>query len=237
MRRKKDPRLDDMEGIAQRLRCERPQATPLELDRIRASAIARARAVAAPTRVGARRLAVAGVTLGVLAASTGGVLAAGGGSPSPGNAAVAQYGNNCNANNTGDHNSYNCNENSFNTTNVTNITNNTVNNYGSSNVTNNYTTVTSPSPSSGVLGTSASKPTTSDRKIKIHVDVPRGAKVSRVTVKVNGKRLKTVRGKRASGNVELENLPCGNGTTTVVVTVTLTDGKTVSARHTYHLCT
>jgi hypothetical protein len=67
--------------------------------------------------------------------------------------------------------------------------------------------------------------------------VPSGAKVSRVLVKVNGKRLKAVKGRKASGDIELSNLPCSTGATKVVVTITLSDGKTVSASHTYHLCT
>ncbi|HYB24738.1 MAG TPA: hypothetical protein VED41_13130, partial [Solirubrobacteraceae bacterium] len=136
--------------------------------------------------------------------------------------------------NSGNNNSDNCNENSFNTTTINNTT--TVNNYGGSSVVNNYTTVTAPAPAAGVLGTSTKKATTSLRRIKIHVDVPRGARIRRVTVKVDGRRLKSVSGKRASANVELVDLPCGKGATTVVVTVTLSDGQKVSSRHTYHLC-
>jgi tripartite-type tricarboxylate transporter receptor subunit TctC len=55
-------------------------------------------------------------------------------------------------------------------------------------------------------------------------------------VKVNGRRLKVIKGRKASANVVLENLPCGKGATTIEVTVTLADGKTVTARHSYHLC-
>ncbi len=243
MRRKHDAREDQMEGIAQRLRGERPEASPLDLDRMKTAALSRAKAATAGSRVGARRLAVAGLTTGLLLATTGGVLAGEGGGPPPGNAAVAQYGNDCDVNNgngagngnsgvnsgsndNGDNNG-NCNENSFNTT--------TINNYGTASVTNNYTTITGP-PASDVLASTTDKPATSSRRIKIHIHVPRGAKIARVTVKVNGKRLKTVRGRKASSTVELTNLPCGKGATTVVVTVTLSDGKTVSSRHEYHLC-
>ena len=244
MRRKHDARRDDVEGIAQRLRSERPEASPLELDRIKSSVMARAKA-ATGSRVGARRLAVVGLTAGLMLATTGGVLAGQGGDHSSGNAAIAQYGNNCdvgNGNGTGNgnggngnsngNNNDNCNENSFNNT-TTNVTNNNTTNIGGT--VNNYTTVTS--PAGNVLGAKSSKPTTSLRHIKIHVNVPRGAHISKVSVKVNGKRLKTIRGKRASGNIELSDLPCGKGATTVVVTVTLSNGQTVSAHHTYHLCT
>jgi hypothetical protein len=268
-RRKHDAHKDEVEGVAQRLRSERPEASPLELDRIKTTAMSRARS-AARGRAGARRLAVAGLTVGLLAAMTGGVIAGVGSSHSPGNAAVAQYGNNCDTNNGGNsvgsnngngnsksyghhhsghgssggggnnngngngnesgngNNNYNCNENSF---------NETVNNYAGSttNITNNYTTV-SATPSVGVLGSKTKKPSTSSRHIKIHVKVPHGLKLRKVTVRVNGKRVKTLTGKKASANVELVNLPCSKGTTKVAISVTLSNGKTITSRHQYHLC-
>jgi hypothetical protein len=249
MRRKNDAHTqDDVEGVAQRLRAGRTEASPLELDRIKTSAMARVK----PTRgrVGTRRLAVAGLTAGLLLATTGGVLAGqGGGGASPGNAAIAQYGNNCDVgNNNGNgnggnggsgnnnesnngNNNYNCNENSFNKE----INNTTINNYAGS-VVNNYTTV-SGTPSGNVLDSKTTVPATSKRRIKIHVNIPRGAKLSRVTVKVDGKRVKLLKGKAASSHIELVDLPCSKGTTTIEVSITLTNGKTVTARHTYHLCT
>jgi hypothetical protein len=68
------------------------------------------------------------------------------------------------------------------------------------------------------------------------VKVPHGAKLRKVTIVVNGKRVKTLLGKKASANVELVKLPCSTGATTVQITITLSDGKTVTARHSYHLC-
>jgi hypothetical protein len=251
MRRKHDARRDEVEGIAQRLRGERPEASPLELDRVKTTAMSRARAATGGRRAGARRLAVAGLTVGTLFATSGGVLAwqGGGGTPT-GNAANTQYGNNCdvgngngvgNGNNTGNggnagDNNGNCNENSFNNDNNTTTDNNTTNNYFGGTTINN-TTVNNPAAASNVLGSTTKKLTTSLRRIRIHVHVPHGAKVSKVLVKVNGRRLKAVKGRKASGNIELSNLPCGSGATKVVVTITLSDGKTVSASHTYHLCT
>jgi len=247
MRRKNDAQRE-LEGVAQRLHDERPEASPLELDRIKTSAMSRTR-MGSSGRFGARRLAILGLTVGLLAATTGSVLA-GGSSDHSGNAAVAQYGNDCDTNNSngngngnftgggsgngngnGDNN-YNCNENSFNTT---------TNNYGggsTTNVTNNYTTVSAaPTPAaSGVLGTKTSKAKTSARRIKIHVKVPHGAKLSRVTVKVNGKKVKTLKGKAASANIELVNLPCSTGATKIQISVTLANGKTVTSTHSYHLC-
>jgi hypothetical protein len=243
MRRKNDAKSRrEVEGVAQRLRSERPEASPLELDQIKTSAMSAAKATAG-RRLGARRLAVLGLTAGLLAATTGGVIASQGSGPTVGNAAVAQYGEGCDVNNGGSNNGNNnggnngsnngnnngnCNENSFNTTNVTNVTN----------VTNsNYTTVNAASPGSGVLGSKTTKKAaTSSRRIKIHVNVPRGLRARRVTVRLNGKHLKTITGKKASANVELVNLPCSKGLTTIEVTITLSNGKTVTARHQYRLC-
>ncbi len=240
MRRKNDARTQsELEGVAQRLREQRPEASPLELDRIKTTAMSRVKATA---RAGSRRFAVLGLTAGLLAATTGGVIASRGDGHSPGNAAIAQYGNNCDTNNGGNNNGNNnggnngsnngnnngnCNENSFNTT---------TNNYaGATNVTNNYTTV-SATPSSSVLGSKTKKKATSSRHIKIHVKVPHGLKLRRVTVRVNGRHLKTLTGKKASANVELINLSCSKGATTIEVSVTLSNGKTVTSRHQYHLC-
>jgi hypothetical protein len=91
MRRKHDANKDELEGIAQRLRSERPVAGPLDLDRSKATAMSRANT--ASGRAGARRLAVAGLTVGLMAAGTGGVIAGASSGHSSGNAATAQYGN------------------------------------------------------------------------------------------------------------------------------------------------
>jgi hypothetical protein len=247
MRRKHDADTDGMEGVAKRLREERPEASPLELDQIKTSAMSRAKS-GAGGRVGTRRLAVAGLTVGLLLATTGGVLAGKGdhghghgnkGGNEGGNAANAQYGGECNIGN-GNGNVGNkngagaennaCNENIF-------ITNN--NNSGGTTINNYYTTVSAtPAATGGVQGsTTTKKAKTSSRHIKIHVKVPHGLKLRRVTVKVNGKSVKTLVGKKASANIELVNLPCSTGKTTVVITVKLSNGKTVTSSHKYELCT
>ncbi len=246
---------DELEGIAERLRAERPEASPLELDQIKLSAMSRAKATVG--RATPRRLVVAALTVGLMAAGTGGVLAAGGTGSPAGNAAQAQYssttiacGDN-NGNGNGSHNgangengnesgngngNFNCNNNSFNND------NNTTNN-NTTNVTNNYnnSTVTisgSESVGTGAGGVQASKTVkTSGRKLKIHLKLPKKGKLRRVSVSVNGKHLKTISGKKATANVVLADLPCGSGATTVTVTVTLSSGKTISSTHTYHLCT
>lgn len=239
MPRKHDAHKDELEGVAQRLRDERPQASPLDLDRIKTTAMARAKAGSRRGRAGARRLAVASLTVGLLAATTGGVLAGQKGKGS--NAANAQYGGECNISNgngnIGDKNgsgaeNYNCNENSFNNTTIsiteTNTTTNTVtNDYNSS-------TVTIAAPvNNGVLGATTSKKATS-KHVKFHINVPRNSKLKKVTLRVNGKIVSVLKGKKASRNITLVSLPCG--ATTVTITAVTSSGKTVTQTHTYHLC-
>ncbi len=253
MRRKNEKHEPELEGIAERMRAERPEASPLELDQIKLSAMSRAKA--ATGRANPRRLVVAALTVGLMAAGTGGVLAAGGSGGAAGNAASAQYsttsigcGNIGNGNGNGNGNgggegngnengngngNYNCNNTSYNNSgntvnNITNITNN-----GGSTTT---TTITASSSAAiGVAGSKVAK--TSSRRLKIHVKLPRHGKLRSVTIKVNGKHLKTISGKKASANVVLANLPCGSAGTTVTVTITLSSGKTITQSHTYHLCT
>jgi hypothetical protein len=237
MPRKHDAHKDELEGVAQRLRDERPQANPLDLDRIKTTAMARAKA-GAPRRgrAGARRLAVASLTVGLLAATTGGVLA-GGHKGQGGNAANAQYGGECNISNgngnVGDKNGAGaennaCNENIFITETTTNVTNTVTNNYNSS-------TVTIAAPvNNGVLGaTTTKKAKSSSRHIKIHINVPRNSKLRRVTLRVNGKIVSVLKGKKASKNITLVSLPCSAKVTITAVTAS---GKTVTQSHTYSLC-
>jgi hypothetical protein len=308
MQRKHDAHKDELEGVAQRLRSERPEASPLELDRIKTTAMSRAQAGVRRGGASARRFAVAGLTVGLMAAGTGGVLASVGSSGTHSNAATAQYGSGCDTNNgngnnigsgngnkdgngngntnfasySGDrdkgnkgsgggtgngsgngnqngndngtgngnqngnesgngNNNFNCNENSFDKTTITETNNST--NSTTNNVTNNYyaTTVTvSASPttaSGGVQGsTTTKKATTGSRDIKIHINVPRNAKLRKVTLKVNGKVVSVLKGKKASANIKLTNLPCTTGATKVTITAVTSSGKTITESHTYHLC-
>ena len=292
MPRKHDAHKDELEGVAQRLRDERPQASPLDLDRIKTTAMSRAKTGTRRGRVGARRLAVASLTVGLMAAGTGSVLAGVGNDSSKGSAASAQYGSNCDTNNgngnkigsgngnnngnengnttfasfhgkgkdkggtgngstssgngngngtgngTGNgngsgngNNSNNCNENSFNTITITET--NTVMN----NITNTYsgTTVTVTAPANnGVLGATATKGAlTSKHRVKFHINLSRKTKLRRVTLKVNGKIISILKGKKASANISIANLPCS---ATVTVTAVTSSGKTITQSHTYHLC-
>ncbi len=246
MPRKDDAHKDELEGVAQRLRDERPQASPLDLDRIKTTAMSRAKS-AGKGRAGARRLAVAGLTVGLLVATTGGVLAGEGGHGKKGgngggNAANAQYGGECNiqngSGNVGDNNGQGaennaCNENTFITETITENNSSTTNN----NITNNYnsSTVTVAGPAnSGVLAaTTTKKAKTSSKHIKIHVNVPNRSKLRKVTLKVNGKIVSVLKGKKASKNITLVSLPCS---ATVTITAVTASGKTVTQTHTYNLC-
>jgi hypothetical protein len=249
MRRKHDAHKDEVEGVAQRLRNERPEASPLELDQIKTSAMSRAKAGTRRHKAGARRLATAGLTIGLLAAGTGGVIAGEGNGHHSGNAADTQYGNNCTAGNGNEGNgsngngnngsfngngsgNFNCNENSFNNSGnvtITNITNNT------QPVTIDVVPATT-TASSGVLASKTTKATTSKRHIKIHINISRKSRLRKVTLKINGKVVKVLKGKQASANINLVNLPCSNGTTTVTIVAVTSSGKTIKESHTYHLC-
>lgn len=244
MPRKHDAHKDELEGVAQRLRDERPQASPLDLDRIKTTAMARAKAGAARGRAGTRRLAVAGLTVGLLVATTGGVLAGengkGKGGNGGGNAANAQYGGECNISNgngnIGDNNGQGaennaCNENTFiteNNSSTNNTTNNITNTYNSSTV-----TVAGPANSGVLAATTTRKATTSSKHVRIHIDVPGKSKLKRVTLRVNGKIVSVLKGKKASKNITLVSLPCSAKVTITAVTAS---GKTVTQSHTYNLC-
>lgn len=238
MRRKNDENTDGLEGVAQRLREERPTASPLELDRIKTSAMSRVRGKG--MRTAPRRFAAAGLTMGLLMAGTGGVLAAGADHSSSGNAADAQYsGNVCDANNNNannnnngdgnennnDNNNFNCNNNSFNG-------NTTTNNYYST--TNTTVTVTA---TSGVQGFRTARARTSSRHIHLHLHLKKGSKLKKVKITLNGKIFSVLTGKHASSRIDLVNLPCtASGASTVTVTATLANGKTIKQVHRYHLC-
>ncbi|MFI4992926.1 MAG: hypothetical protein ACHQCH_04835 [Solirubrobacterales bacterium] len=242
MRRKHDAHKDELEGVAQRLRNERPELSPLELDRIKTTAMSRAKAKSSRGRAGARRLATAGLTVGLLAAGTGGVIAGEHHGNNGGNAANTQYGGECNISNgngnSGNHNGNDnennaCNENTFITTTNTNSGGTTINNYFST-VTVSATPTTT--ASSGVQGAKTTKAKTSKRHIKIHINLSRKSHLRKVTLKVNGKILKVLKGKQASANINLVNLPCSSGNTTVTITAVTSSGKTITESHTYHLC-
>jgi len=182
MRRKNHPHKDEVDSIAQRLRSERPEASPLELDRAKTTAMSRARTVSG--RVGARRFAIAGLTIGLMAAGTGGVIAGGATSTNPSNAATAEYGH---------------------------------------------------APGEGT-GKKHHKQPMSHRRIKIHINVPRRARLTKVTVEVNGKVLFVLRNSNVSSTIDIGYLPCGRGATTITVIAVESNGATITETRRLHLC-
>lgn len=84
--------MPDFDHLEARLRDHRYRASGLELDQIKQRAIAKA-SRSRTTGVSAlrTRFITLLVVLGLMAAGTGGVIAASGGSGSPGSAAVSQY--------------------------------------------------------------------------------------------------------------------------------------------------
>jgi hypothetical protein len=185
MRRKTRPRKDETDSIAERLRSERPEASPLELDRVKTSAMSRARRLNG--RRGTRRqLAIAGLTVGLMAAGTGGVIAGGATSTNPINAATAQYGQG----------------------------------HGEG----------------GVLGNQNHKPPKSHRYITIHLTVPHGQTLTKVTVELNGKVLFVLRNRRVSPTILLGYLPCRRGTTTITITAVESNGAIITESRQFHLC-
>ncbi len=128
-----------------------------------------------------------------------------------------------------------CNENTFITETITennsstnNTTNNITNNYNSSTV-----TVAGPANSGVLAASTTKKATTSSKHIKIHINLPGKSKLRRVTLKVNGKIVSVLKGKKASKNITLVSLPCSAKVTITAVTAS---GKTVTQSHTYNLC-
>jgi hypothetical protein len=250
MRRKNDADKEELEGVAQRLRNERPEASPLQLDQIKMSAMSRAKAGSRRHKAGARRLATAGLAIGLLAAGTGGVIAGGDGGHHGGgsiSASNTQYDSECDisngSGNVGDKNgagaeNITCSEISYITENNSSTNTTTINNY----TTNDTAPVTvdvvpaGSSGSGGVLAAKTTKPALSLRDIKIHLNLSRKTHLKKVTLKLDGKTFKVLKGSAASKNIKLTNLPCSSGATTITVVAVTSTGKTVTESHTFHLC-
>jgi hypothetical protein len=159
-----------------------------------------------------------------------------------------QYGGECNitngSGNVGNENGAGaennaCNENIFITETNNSTTNNTTTNTnsGGTTVNNYYSTVSAtPAATSGVLAAKTTKPALSLRDIKIHLNLSRKTHLRKVTLKLNGKTFKVLKGTAASKNIKLTNLPCTSGATTITVVAVTSTGKTVTESHTFHLC-
>jgi ABC-2 type transport system ATP-binding protein len=74
----------------------------------------------------------------------------------------------------------------------------------------------------------------SRRKFTIRLRKPRGDRIRSATVSVNGKRVRTLKGKRVTAKVDLRGLPKGIARVTVVVRTA--KGKTLRSARTYRTC-
>ena len=99
-------------------------------------------------------------------------------------------------------------------------------------------TVTPPAPAAppqagAVLG-ATQRSCISRRVFRIRLRVPRGKTAVSATVRVNGKQVKVVRGKRLRAPVVLRGLPKGN--ITVKISIRLKGGKRVNGTRRYNTC-
>ncbi len=208
MWRKNDRQPQDMETIIQRLRDERPEASGLELDRVKTTAMRGARSKGSGARFRSRRLAVIGLTLGLSAAGTGGVLAAGGASPSATNAASAQYS----------------------TSTVTSVS------VSVSTVTASTVTASTATASGEVKGAKEEKAATSDRKFQLHFTRDRKGKLKELKILIDGKLFKIIHGNKRFADISFAGIPCSSKKTPVVVKAVFANGKTVSEKIVYKTC-
>ncbi len=256
-RRKQDP-PQDVESTIQRLRDERPQASPLELDQIKTTAMARAGARLRNTST-SRRLVTSGLVVGLMAAGTGGVIAAGATSGSGGSAAHGAVlhstttvtvtspggitignGNQCIL--IGNGNTFTCNivQGSGPTITISAVTTTVT---ASSAVLAASTTVSS-TGGGGVLGVSTTKTATapkarvSQRALVIrYFKIPPNTKVKVITVTINGKAYKFILNGKKPVPLSFKGLPCAtNGLQVVHITTVSTSGKVYHDTRTYHLC-
>ncbi len=72
------------------------------------------------------------------------------------------------------------------------------------------------------------------RALALKIRPPKGLGVEKVSVKVAGRKVKTYKGKRAKGKIEVTGLP--NGSYKVKVKVTLSDGRTLTLTRAYRTC-
>jgi hypothetical protein len=87
---------------------------------------------------------------------------------------------------------------------------------------------------STVISLPSAKRCASRRSFRIRLRIPRTLAVSRAIVKVNGKQVDVVRGKRLTAPIELRGLP--KGRFAVEITVVATDGRTLQGTRRYRTC-
>jgi hypothetical protein len=83
-------------------------------------------------------------------------------------------------------------------------------------------------------GLPAAKSCVSRRDFKIRLRVPKGVKVSSAEVRVAGKKVKVLKGKRLTSQVTLTGLP--KGRFVVQITLIASDGSKITGKRTYRTC-
>ncbi len=89
-------------------------------------------------------------------------------------------------------------------------------------------------PAAGGVAGVQQKSCKSKRSFRIRLRIPKGKKAISATVRVNGKKVKVVRGKRLRAPVRLRGLP--KGKVRVRITIRLANGRKISGVRTYHTC-
>ena len=80
----------------------------------------------------------------------------------------------------------------------------------------------------------SAKACVSRRSFRIRLRIPKGVTAASATVRVNGKTVSVVKGKRLTAPIDLRGLP--KGRFTVKITLKTTDGRSVSSSRRYHTC-
>jgi uncharacterized delta-60 repeat protein len=91
-----------------------------------------------------------------------------------------------------------------------------------------------PVAATGALALPSARSCVSRRSFRIRLRVPRGAKATSATVKVNGRKVSVLRGARLKAPVDLRGLP--KGRFTVSIAVKLADGTTLKGQRRYRTC-
>ena len=83
-------------------------------------------------------------------------------------------------------------------------------------------------------GLPAAKSCVSRRDFKIRLRVPKGVKVASAEVRVAGKKVKVLKGKRLTSQVTLTGLP--KGRFVVQITLIASDGSKITGKRAYRTC-
>ena len=89
-------------------------------------------------------------------------------------------------------------------------------------------------PAASVISLPSARKCVSRRNFRIRLRKPKGLTIREALVLVNGRRVRTVRGKRLTAPVDLRGLP--KGRFTVKITIVISDGRKLSGSRRYRTC-